>query len=88
MFPNGPPLPFPVHSSLYAPRVSAVNAFRWEIDEKWINYSQFKKKIRHRAEILEKTIRELEGAGMAEGPAAERWRAYLGGIGESLRTLC
>ncbi|MFZ2446352.1 MAG: dynamin family protein [Syntrophobacteraceae bacterium] len=48
------------------------------------DYSQFKKRIRHRAEILEETIRELESAGLAEGPAAERWRAYLDGIGESL----
>ncbi len=53
MFPNGPPLPF-LFTLPSTPRgFSAVNAFRWEIDEKWINYSQFKKKIRHRAEILE-----------------------------------
>ncbi len=49
------------------------------------NHTEFKKKILNRAEILEKTILELERAGMADASTAERWRSHLAGIGESLQ---
>ncbi len=49
------------------------------------NHSGFKKKILNRAEVLEKTISELELAGMADGLDTGRWRSHLSGIGESLQ---
>ncbi len=48
-------------------------------------FSQFKKKIRHRAEILDETIRELSDSGPAEEPAAEKWRTCLDGVLSSLQ---
>lgn len=48
-------------------------------------YSQFKKKIQHRAEILEETIQEIERAGQTDEPASGGWRECLGGVHESMR---
>ncbi len=48
-------------------------------------YSQFKKRIRHRAEILEETILELEHPALAGDSAASMWRGYLNGVFESLQ---
>ncbi|MCE5334741.1 MAG: dynamin family protein [Desulfobacteraceae bacterium] len=48
-------------------------------------YSQYKDKIRYRAEILEETIDELKNPVLAGEPAASMWRGYLGGVLDSLK---
>ncbi len=48
------------------------------------DYTQFQSKIRHRSEILEETIRELDRTGLADTNVARSWLGYLDGIGQSL----
>lgn len=49
------------------------------------DYSQFNEKMKRSAEILEKTIGELESRGLADCMAARRWRSRLEGVGEFSR---
>ncbi len=49
------------------------------------DYTQFKSKIRHRSEILEETIRELDRTGLADANVAKNWLGYLGAIGQCLQ---
>ena len=48
-------------------------------------YLQSKKKLQYRAEILDETILELEHHGATEDTTTARWRAYLGGVHDSLQ---
>jgi len=49
------------------------------------DYLQLKKKIQRRTELLDDTIRELEGHCLVDGAATSRWREHLGQVRTSLQ---